>query len=72
MTQHAMLVVWGLFARRIGLVQAIKAVALKQKTREHRPQTKALGFLVAILVGLPHLQDAPLCQYRVRHSKPTI
>jgi hypothetical protein len=57
MTQHAMLVVWGLFARRIGLVQAIEAVKLKQKTRDHRPQTKVLEFLVAILAGLPHLQD---------------
>lgn len=57
LTQHAMLVIWGLFARRIGLVQAIEAVKLKQKTRDHRPQTKVLEFLVAILAGLPHLQD---------------
>jgi hypothetical protein len=57
MTQHAMLVVWGLFARRIGLVQAIEAVKLKQKTRDHHPQTKVLEFLAAILAGLPHLQD---------------
>lgn len=57
MTQHAMLVIWGLFARRIGLVQAIEAVKLKQKTRDHTPQTKVLEFLVAILAGLPHLQD---------------
>jgi hypothetical protein len=57
LTQHAMLVIWGLFARRIGLVQAIDAVKLKQKTRDHRPQTKVLEFLVAILAGLPHLQD---------------
>ena len=57
MTQHAMLVIWGLFARRIGLVEAIKTVKLKQKTRDHTPQTKVLEFLVAILGGLPHLQD---------------
>lgn len=57
MTQHAMLVIWGLYARRIGLVQAIEAVKLKQKTRVHCPQTKVLEFLVAILGGLPHLQD---------------
>lgn len=30
-TQHAMLVIWGLFARRLGLVQAIEAIELKQK-----------------------------------------
>ncbi len=57
MTQHAMLVIWGLFARRIGLVEAIEAVKLKQKKRNHTPQTKVLEFLVAILGGLPHLQD---------------
>ncbi|MBL1131434.1 MAG: hypothetical protein D8M54_23455 [Chloroflexi bacterium] len=57
MTQHAMLVIWGLFARRIGLVQAVSAVKLHQKSRNHRPQTKVLEFLVAILAGLPHLQD---------------
>jgi hypothetical protein len=52
-----MLVVWGLYARRIGLVPALDQVKLKQKTRDHRPQTKVLEFLVAILTGLPHLQD---------------
>ena len=57
LTQHAMLVIWGIFARRIGLVQAIEAVKLKQKKRDHTPQTKILEFLVAILAGLPHLQD---------------
>jgi hypothetical protein len=57
LTQHAMLVVWGLYARRIGLVEAIEQVKLKQKTRTHRPQTKVLEFLVAILAGLPHLKD---------------
>ena len=57
LTQHAMLVIWGLYARRIGLVQAIEAVKLKQKTRIHRPQTKVLEFLTAILAGLPYLQD---------------
>lgn len=57
MTQHAMLVIWGIFARRIGLVEAIEAVKLKQKKRDHTPQTKVLEFLVAMLAGLPHLQD---------------
>ncbi len=57
LTPHAMLVVWGLYARRIGLVNAIEQVKLRQKTRTHRPQTKVLEFLVAILAGLPHLQD---------------
>lgn len=57
MTQHAMLVIWGLFARRISLIQAIEAVNLKQKKRGHTPQTKVLEFLVAILAGFPYLQD---------------
>ena len=57
LTQHAMLVIWGLYAQRMGLVQAIEKVKLKQKNRTHSPQTKVLEFLVAILAGLPHLQD---------------
>lgn len=57
LTQHAMLVVWGLYARQIGLIKAIERVKLRQKTRTHRPQTKVLEFLVAILAGLPHLKD---------------
>lgn len=52
-----MLVIWGLFARRIGLVTAMEGVDLKQKKRTHTPQTKVLEFLVAMLGGLPHLQD---------------
>ncbi len=57
LTQHAMLVIWGLYARQIGLVKAIEQVKLKQKTRTHRPQKKVLEFLVAILAGLPYLKD---------------
>lgn len=57
LTQHAMLVIWGLYARQIGLVQALEQVKLKQKICTHRPQTKVLEFLVAILAGLPHLKD---------------
>ncbi len=57
LTQHAMLVVWGVYAQRIGLVKAIERVKLKQKTRTHQPQTKVLEFLVAILAGLPYLKD---------------
>ena len=56
-TQHAMLVAWGLFAQEIGLVEGISQVKLHQKTKTHRPQKKVLEFLVAMLAGLPHLQD---------------
>ena len=60
LTNHAMLVAWGLYARQIGLVKAIEGVRLGQKRREHTPQTKVIEFLVGILAGLPHLKDLSL------------
>jgi hypothetical protein len=57
LTHHAMLVAWGQFAQRIGLIRDIEAVALRQKKVEHSPQTKILEFFVAILAGLQHLQE---------------
>lgn len=57
LTHHAMLVAWGQHAQAIGLIEAVEAVPLHQKTYIHRPQTKVLEFLVAILAGLPHLKD---------------
>jgi hypothetical protein len=62
-TQHAFLVAWGWFAEQIGLIQHLQAVSLKQKAYQHRPQTKVLEFLVAILAGLPHLQDISLAAH---------
>ncbi len=56
-TDHAMLVVWGLFARQIGLVQKLQALTLPQRKRDHTPQTKLIQFLVAILGGCEYLQD---------------
>jgi hypothetical protein len=52
-----MLVAWGVYARHIGLVERLMAVPVKQKRRRHQPQTKVLEFFVAMLAGLPHLQD---------------
>ena len=57
LTQHAMLVLWGVYAQQIGLVEALEEVSLSQKRRDHRPQTKIIEFLLAILAGLPHLKD---------------
>ena len=57
LTQHAMLVAWGVYAQHIGLVKRLMAVYLHQKSRDHTPQKKVLEFLVAILAGLPHLKD---------------
>ena len=56
-THHAMLVAWGQFSQRIGLIEAIEAVQLHQKKVEHSPQTKILEFFLAILAGLQHLQE---------------
>ena len=56
-TQHAFLVAWGWFAQHSGLIQAIHNVPLHQKTYKHSPHTKILEFLVALLGGLPYLQD---------------
>jgi len=56
-TAHAMLVVWGLYARQIGLAQALQEVLIPQRSRTHTPQTKLIEFLVAILGGCAYLQD---------------
>jgi len=62
-TQHALLVVFGQFAREIGLISGIENVKLNQKTYEHSPQTKVLEFLVGILSGAKYLQDISLAAH---------
>lgn len=57
MTQHALLVAWGLNVQQIGLIEQLGQVKLKQKHHEHQPQSKVLEFLVAILAGYQHLQE---------------
>jgi hypothetical protein len=59
-TQHAFLVAWGWFAEETGLIQKIQAVALKQKTRIHSPQSKVLEFVIGTLAGMRHLQELSL------------
>ncbi len=56
-TEHALLVLLGQYAQHVGLIQALMDVPLHQKTYIHSPQTKVLEFLVAILAGLPYLED---------------
>ena len=56
-TTHAMLIPWGLFARRIGLIDELEQVPIQQRTRDHAPQSKLIEFLVAILSGSAYLQD---------------
>ncbi len=57
LTHHAMLVLWGQYAQQIGLIQTLEAIELRQKKRDHSPQTKVIEFLVANLAGLSHLKD---------------
>ena len=45
------------------MIQQFQALSLKQKPYHHRPQTKVLEFLVAILAGLQHLQDISLAAH---------
>jgi len=52
-----MLVPWGFFAQRIGLVEALEGVPIPQRRREYTPQTKLIEFLVSILAGCAYLQD---------------
>lgn len=56
-TEHALLVLLGQYAQHLGLIKALMAVPMHQQTRTFSPQTKVLEFLVAILAGLPHLED---------------
>lgn len=56
-TKHALLVLLGQYAQHLGLIKAVMAVPLHQQSRTYSPQTKVLEFLVAILAGLPHLED---------------
>ncbi len=60
LTHHAMLVAWGQYAHCIGLIRAIEAIPLHQKAVTHRPQTKVLEFLVAVLGGFEYLKDISL------------
>jgi hypothetical protein len=52
-----MLVPWGLFAQHLGLVEALESIPIDQRQRDHKPQTKLIEFLVAILAGCAYLQD---------------
>ncbi len=50
----------GLVCRTPRLDPATPGLSLKQKHYHHRPQTRVLEFLVAILAGLQHLQERKL------------
>ena len=57
LTTHAMLIPWGLFAQRIGLVEELEAIPIGQRSRDHTPQTKLIEFMVSILAGCAYLKD---------------
>jgi hypothetical protein len=57
LTQHSLLVIWGLFAQTFGLTTELSKTPIQQKTVDYSPQAKVLEFFVAILAGLEYLQD---------------
>ena len=56
-TTHAMLIVWGHFARAIGLLDCLVQVPILQKTVVHAPQAKLTEFLIGLLSGIEYLTD---------------
>lgn len=57
LTDHALLVVLGQFAQKLGLIERLQQVPIPQRTRDHTPQAKLIQFLVGILAGLDYLHD---------------
>jgi len=57
LTQHAMLIVWGHFARTIGLLERLAEVPIAQKKVVRAPQEKIAEFLVGLLSGMEYLTD---------------
>jgi len=56
-TQHAMLIVWGHFARAIGLLKRLAQVPIEQKTVVRAPYEKVTAFLIGLLAGIEYLSD---------------
>ena len=56
-TEHGLLLVYGEFARRLGLVDSLLTVPVPARFREIKPQTKIVEFAVGILAGIEYLQD---------------
>lgn len=56
-TTHAMLIVWGHFAREIGLLNRLANVPIPQKTVLHAPQAKLTEFLIGLFSGIEYLTD---------------
>jgi hypothetical protein len=56
-TQHAMLIVWGHFARTLGLLDRLASVPIQQKTVTHAPHQKLVEFLIGLLSGMEYLTE---------------
>lgn len=56
-TEHALLIVWGLFAQHLGLIKGLEEVPLPQKQGVYTPQTKLIEFLLAVLAGVESLHE---------------
>ena len=56
-TQHAMLIVWGHFARTIGLWAQLAQVPIAQKTVIRAPHEKLVELLLGLLTGIEYLTD---------------
>jgi len=66
-TQHAMVIVWGHFARTIGLLAQLAQVPIAQKAVIRAPHEKLVELLLGLLTGIEYLTDlsegaAPLVQ----------
>ena len=56
-SEHALLVVWGLFAQQMGLLKGLEEVPINMGTGVYTPQTKLIEFLLAVLAGLDSLHE---------------
>ena len=56
-TQHAMLIVWGYFARTIGLLEQLAQVPIAQKAVVRAPYEKVTALLIGLLAGIEYLSD---------------
>ena len=49
-TDHALLIVLGQFAQKLGLLSRLQQVPIAQRTVDHTPQAKLIQFFVGILI----------------------
>ena len=71
-TDHALLVVLGQFAHKLGLLSRLQHVPLAQRTVDHTPQAKLIQFFVAILAGLDYLHDFTDAPHPLSHDRALI